>query len=125
MPVLIVLSRENPDPLYRQITDQVRDAIAAGDLAPGAKLPSIRDMARELDISVITVKRAYMDLETEGYIVTRPGLGSFVASVDRDRVRAEKLAELRRELSRLVAAAGKFGIGRAEIARLLNEVEES
>jgi len=76
--VFIVLSPESPDPLHKQVTDQVREAIAGGDVHPGDRLPSIREMAKELNISVITVKRSYMDLEREGLLVTRAGLGSFV-----------------------------------------------
>ncbi len=65
--------------MYLQIMEQIRQRIAVGDWAPGQELPSIRALAADLRVSVITVKRAYQDLETEGVIVTRHGKGSFVA----------------------------------------------
>ena len=71
MKLFIVISPLNPDPMYRQITDQIKDAIAAGTLKPETKLPSIREISKELKISMITTKRAYADLENEGYILTR------------------------------------------------------
>ena len=61
--MFIVVSPMNPDPMYKQVTDQIKHAIAAGDLAPETRLPSIREMSRELRISAITIKRAYADLE--------------------------------------------------------------
>ena len=79
--MFIVISPLNPEPMYKQVTDQVKDAIAAGTLKLEDKLPSIREMSKELKISMITIKRAYSDLESEGYIFTRPGLGSFVAGI--------------------------------------------
>jgi GntR family transcriptional regulator len=110
--------------MYKQVTDQVRDAIASGDLKPGEKLPSIREMAKALEISVITIKRAYLDLETEGYILTRAGLGSFVADVNRDRLRAEKLSEFKTELTRIVRTGEKFGISPDDVVQLVRRIEE-
>jgi GntR family transcriptional regulator len=123
--VPVAISPSNPDPLHKQVTDQLRDAVAAGELSAGTTLPSIRDLADELKVSVITVKRSYADLEAEGLIVTRPGLGSFVAQVDRERLRARKLAEVRAELTRTVASAKQFGITASDVARLLRELEEA
>ena len=122
--MFVVLSASNPDPMYKQVTDQVRDAIASGDLKPGEKLPSIREMAKALEISVITIKRAYLDLETEGYILTRAGLGSFVADVNRDRLRAEKLAQFKTELTRIVRTGEKFGISPDDVVQLVRRIEE-
>ena len=68
--MFIVISPLNPDPMYKQVTDQIKDAIADGTLKPEAKLPSIREMSRELKISEITIKRAYADLENDGFIIT-------------------------------------------------------
>ena len=73
--MFIVISQSDPDPMHRQVTDQVKDAIAKGTLKTGEKLPSIREMSKELKISPITIKRSYRDLEQEGYIITRAGLG--------------------------------------------------
>ena len=122
--MLITLSPSNPDPLYKQVTDQIQDAIGAGDLKPNEKLPSIRELAEALKISAITIKRAYLDLENEGYILTRPGLGSFVAEVRRESLRARKLAELRGELTRIVRTGAKFGISAGDLVGLIHQIEE-
>jgi GntR family transcriptional regulator len=118
----IAISKENPDPMHKQVTDQMRDAIAKGALPPGARLPSIREMARELAVSPITIKRAYGDLEREGYLIARAGLGSFVAGIDRERLRAEKVGEIRTEIARIAKSASAFGIPIAEIRRIVDEL---
>ena len=122
--MFITLSPSSPDPLYKQVTDQIRDAIATGDLAPGDKLPSIRELGRALDVSLITIKRAYQDLEAQGYILTRHGLGCFVDRVDREDLRAQKLRELEQELAGLLIAARKHGISKQDVADILSRVEE-
>lgn len=76
---LVTISQADPRPLYLQVKEQILHRIAAGDLAPGAELPSIRQLAADSRVSVITIKRAYLELELEGVIQTRQGLGSFVA----------------------------------------------
>lgn len=78
----INISQTDARPMYLQIMEQIRLRIAAGDWAAGKELPSIRALAADLRVSVITVKRAYLDLESEGVIVTRHGKGSFVADVN-------------------------------------------
>jgi len=120
----IAISPVNPDPLYKQVTDQIKDAIASGALGVGTRLPSIREMSRELGISPITIKRAYHDLENEGYIITRSGLGSFVAEVSREKMRVTKLTEIRRELARLVAEGERFGIPVGEIGEMIRDMKD-
>ena len=121
--MLIVLSPSHPDPMYKQVTDQIKDAIASGDLKPNDRLPSVREMSDALNVSAITIKRAYQDLETEGFILTRAGLGSYVAPVERDAPRERKLAELQEELRRLVRSSARFGITAGDIVRLTRQVE--
>ncbi|MBC8078756.1 MAG: GntR family transcriptional regulator, partial [Gorillibacterium sp.] len=87
----IVLSNSEPAPLYEQIKKQIMEQIVSGKLFPGEMLPSIRLLAKELEISVITVKKAYDDLESEGFIVTRPGKGSCVAAAGAEFIREMKL----------------------------------
>ena len=113
--MFIVISPQNPDPMYKQVIDQIKDAIASGTLKPETKLPSIREMAKELKISMITIKRAYADLENEGYILTRSGLGSYVADINRDNLRAEKLVEIRSELEKILHAAARYNISADDI----------
>ncbi len=119
--MLVRISPDNRDPLYKQVTDQLRDAIAAGRLARGAKLPSIREMARTLALSPITIRRAYADLERAGFIVTRAGLGSFVAGVSRDRLREDKAREIRTAIGRIARDAEAFGISIGELKRMIGE----
>ena len=122
--LFIVVSPLNPDPMYKQVTDQIKNAIASGTLQPEAKLPSIREMTRELKISEITIKRAYSDLENEGYIITRSGLGSFVANINRNKLRQEKLKEIRGEIKSILKAGEKFGISTGDIIALIKELKE-
>ncbi len=122
--MFIALSQSNPDPMYKQITDQIKNAVATGELKPGDKLPSIRELAEGLKTSAITIKRAYLDLETEGYILTRAGMGSFVNEIDRERLRNEKLAEYRAALTGILATGAKFGIGAGDLVRLIREIQE-
>ena len=122
--MLIVISPLNPDPMYKQVTDQIKDAIAEGSLKAEDRLPSIREMARELQISEITVKRAYADLESEGYILTRSGLGSFVAEINQEKWRQEKLAEIRGEIRKLLSIGKKFGIAAPELIKIIRDMEE-
>ena len=100
----INISQTDARPMYLQIMEQIRARIAAGDWPPGKELPSIRALAAALNVSVITVKRAYLDLENEGVIVTRHGKGSFVADVN------GLAGELKEEqLDEHLAAAAEIG----------------
>src|SRR5215470_14998824 len=86
------ISAASPGALYRQIIDAIKREVAAGRLAPGSPLPSFRALAEELLVSLITVKRAYEELEREGIIFRRQGLGTFVAERGHDRTRAVRRA---------------------------------
>ena len=119
--MFIVLSPLNPDPMYKQVTDQEKDAIAGGMLKPEDKLPSIREMTRELGISEITIKRAYTDLEHEGYLFTRSGLGSFVANISKEKMRNEKLEDIRLELRKILKSGEKFQISADHIIAFIQE----
>jgi len=124
MEMFIVISPLNPDPMYKQITDQIKDAIATGTLKPETKLPSIREMSKELNISMITIKRAYADLENEGLILTRSGMGSYIADINKDTLREEKLIEIRSELNKIRKTAAKFGISAEDIIQIVKESGE-
>ena len=123
--MFIVISPVNPDPLYKQVTDQVKDAIASGTLKPETKLPSIREMSKELKFSIITIKRAYADLEREGYIITRAGMGSFVAEVNKDTLRQERMAEIKADVEKILKRGKKFNISAADIIAIIEEIKES
>ena len=97
----IIISNASGKPIYEQITSQMKNLIMAGDLAEGQQLPSIRALANDLRISVITTKRAYADLETQGFIETVQGKGSFVAGGNMELLREERL----RHIEELLASA--------------------
>ena len=122
--MFIVISPLNPDPMYKQITDQIKNAIADGTMLPEAKLPSIREMSKELKISEITIKRAYADLESEGFILTRSGLGSFVADINIEKLREGKMEEIRKELNKIVKTSEKFNITSDDIVALIQKIGE-
>jgi len=122
--VFIVVSPLNPDPMYKQVADQIKDAIASGQLKPEDKLPSIREMSSELKISIITIKRAYSDLENENYIYTRPGMGSFVADINREKLRTEKLDEFGQEIKKLLKTGEKFGITADDVINIVKNIKE-
>ena len=103
----IILSQADSRPIYIQIMDEINRRVALGDWAPGFRLPSIRELAAELKVSVITVKRAYLELERSGVILTQQGRGSFVSEqINVDDVRQEELERHVEQAARLGAAMG-------------------
>ena len=120
----IVLSNSSDKPIYEQIASQIRHAIMSGELAPGEQLPSIRALATELRISAITTKRAYADLETQGFVETVPGKGCFVANNNLEILKEERLRLVEAALSRAVADARLAGIGKDELHEMLDLVFE-
>ena len=115
----IIISNSGDRPIYEQITSQIKSMIMAGRLKEGDPLPSMRTLAKELRISVITTKRAYEDLEREGFITTVVGKGSFVKAADLSLVREEKLKQIEKQLFKVVSLAGQSGIGRVEVEEIL------
>lgn len=105
MPLHVALSNRSGVPIYQQIVDQARGAILSGDLAEGEALPSIRGLARDLRISVITTTRAYSELAQLGYIVNVPGKGSYVQPRDAELVREHVLRQVEGHLASAVQAA--------------------
>ena len=110
----IILSNVDSTPIYDQIARQIREKIIAGELAPGDALPSMRLLAKELRISVITTKRAYEELERDGFLVTQTGRGSFVAPVSGARLREEQLRRAEEALAAAARAARQGGLTREE-----------
>ena len=110
----IILSNVDSTPIYEQIARQIREKIIAGELAPGDALPSMRLLAKELRISVITTKRAYEELERDGFLVTQTGRGSFVAPVSGARLREEQLRRAEEALAAAARAARQGGLTREE-----------
>ncbi len=115
----IVISNSSPKPIYEQITDQVKNKIITGELEAGDALPSMRLLARELHISVITTKRAYADLERDGFLETVAGKGCFVAAKNADFLREEQLRKAEEALQKAVDIAKRGGITLAELNEML------
>ncbi len=121
-PIDIILTNSGDVPIYQQIVDQIKGAVLRGELRADEPLPSIRLLAKELQISVITTKRAYEELESEGLIYTIPGKGSFVAGVDQHALRESKEQMLEEKAKELLAAAELLGLSRRELRAILNRV---
>ncbi len=115
----IIISNSGDKPIYEQITDQIKNMIMNGQLKEGMPLPSMRTLAKELRISVITTKRAYEELERDGFIVTMVGKGSFVRAADLSLVREEKLKQIESLLTEAVRVASTSGIERGEVVEML------
>lgn len=116
----LYISNSSGVPIYAQITEQIRAKILTGELKEGDALPSIRMLAKELRISVITTKRAYEDLEQAGFINTLPGKGSFVAVQNPEIHREEALRKVEEYLMEALEAARMGGIGPEEVRETLN-----
>ena len=106
-------------PIYDQIYSQIKAQIIAGKLAPGEALPSIRSLAKDLRISVITTKRAYDELEADGFLYTVAGKGCFVAEKNLDLIREQKLKELEDHLDAAVELAAQCGVSALELMEML------
>ena len=116
----IIISNSSGKPIYEQIADQVKEQIMAGALAAGDALPSMRLLAKDLRISVITTKRAYEELERDGFLENVPGKGCFVAPQNRELLREAQLRRVEDILTQAVDEARKGGIPLEELQELLN-----
>lgn len=115
----IIVSNSSSDPIYEQVARQIRSQILSGDLGEGDPLPSIRKLAQELQISVITTKRAYDELEKEGFIDTVGGKGSFVSVQNREFLREKKMKVIEEKLAEAVDLARLMGIDRESLVEML------
>lgn len=116
----IIISNAGGVPIYDQITRQMKGLILRGELQEGEALPSMRLLAKDLRISVITTKRAYEELERDGFIVTVPGKGCFVAQQDPELAREETLRRVEEHLTRAVEVARTGGVSLEEMTSTLN-----
>lgn len=120
----IIISGSSQKPLYEQIADQIKNQIIMGELEPGDALPSIRSLARELQISVITTKRAYQELENDGFIETIPGKGSFVSGENKELLREKRLRMLEKKLSEVITESRYLGISMRELKEMLDILDK-
>jgi GntR family transcriptional regulator len=115
----ILIANSSPDAIYEQIVRQIKSQIIAGDLPEGTALPSIRKLAQDLQISVITTKRAYDELEKEGFIDSVGGKGTFVAVQNAEFLREKRMKVVEETLARAVAEARMLGIGCDQLTEML------
>src|SRR5215217_6145053 len=115
------LSMDDPQPMYAQIESQLRDFILAGQLPPGTRLPSVRALAGYLACSVITTRRAYEDLEREGFIRTRQGMGSVVAEIPEEKMSAHRREPVEAAFREAVRAGRRAGLTEEELRNIIEE----
>lgn len=115
----IIISNSSDMPIYEQISSQIKKMILKGILEEGSSLPSIRGLAKDLQVSVITTKRAYDELEKEGFIETMQGKGSFVAIQNKDLIKEKKLKIIEEKLAEIVDESKVLGLEFKEIEEML------
>lgn len=120
----IIIRNTTNQPIYEQIYAQIKDQIIAGRLSPGEALPSIRALAKDLRISVITTKRAYDELEAEGFLYTVAGKGCFVAEKNLELVREGRLKEMEEHLSAAAELAVSCGVTADQVLETLRTLLE-
>ncbi len=116
----VLISNASPDPIYQQIVRQIKGQIISGELPEGSPLPSIRKLAHELQISVITTKRAYEELDKEGLIDTVGGKGTFVASQNQEFLREQRMKIIEGKLGQALAEARLVGMTTAELMEMVS-----
>ena len=120
----IIISNSSGQPIYEQICRQLKGAVASGKLRPGDPLPSIRNLARDLRISVITTKRAYEELARDGFIQTVAGKGSFVAQQNLELARESNLREIEQHLQAALELARQIALPTEELHNILTVLSE-
>ncbi|WP_058485025.1 GntR family transcriptional regulator [Defluviitalea phaphyphila] len=120
----IIISNFSQEPIYEQIVKQIKNMIIRGDLAENEKLPSIRSLAKDLQISVITTKKAYEKLENDGYIVTVQGKGSFVAAKNKELLKEMRLKIVEEKLAEAVDAGRSIELSLEEMQEMLKILYE-
>lgn len=120
----IIISNSSNEPIYSQLANQLRSYIIKGELKEGELLPSIRGLAKDLQISVITTKRSYDELEKEGFIETVPGKGSYVAVQNKELMKEKKLKIIEDKLLDVVKESRLMRFSKKEIIEILNILYE-
>lgn len=120
----IQINNSSNDPIYLQIKNQIKSQIISGDLQVGDKLPSIRFMAKELRISMITAKRAFDELEAEGFIDSVQGKGNFVARQNKELIREEYLKKIEERIQDIIEFSDIIGLSNKEIMQMIKSFLE-
>ncbi|MGE5628450.1 MAG: GntR family transcriptional regulator [Solirubrobacterales bacterium] len=120
----IIISNSSGEPIYEQITSQIKMNILNGELQEMEPLPSIRTLAQQLRISVITTKRAYEELEKEGFIFTMPGKGSFVSSQNKELLREKRLKIVEEKLQEAIIESRFLDLTKEDIINMVELLYE-
>ncbi len=120
----IIISNASGKPIYEQITEQIKEQIMSGELNEGDPLPSMRALAQQLRISIITTKRAYEELERDGFIESFTGKGSFVAARNKELFREENLRQIEQSLTFAVEKAKLCGVSYEELSEIIKMLFE-
>lgn len=120
----ILISNDSPVKLYEQIENAIKNEILNGNLKSGEMLPSIRMLAKELKVSIITTKRAYEELEKEGFIETVVGKGTFVSGTNSERLKEAAMAEMEGRLEEVIVSAKFLGLSLDECIEILKDLYE-
>ncbi|CAH8770813.1 GntR family transcriptional regulator [Paenibacillus dendritiformis] len=124
----IIISNASNDPIYIQIRNQIRQSILSGELRAGDSLPSIRQLAKDLQVSVITTKRAYEELEKEKLIDSVKGKGCFVSGANKDFIREQRMKQLEEKMMELIQESKELSMSQQDVIdhlTLLFEEEEA
>lgn len=116
----IIISNSSDEPIYVQVKNQIKNSIISGELKNGDKLPSIRVLAKDLEISVITTKSAYLELEKEGYVKTVPAKGIFVSNKNKSLIRDEQLKNIERLIASSIDIAKLSNISKEELISIID-----
>ena len=115
----ILIDNKNGTPIYDQIYTQIKNQILSGELEPDSALPSIRALAKDLRISVITTKRAYEELEKDGFLYTIPAKGCYVAPRNKELLREENLKKIEGHIDKILSLAAACGLSQADILEMV------
>ena len=120
----LIISNNSSSPLYEQLVEQIKHHILSDQLKPDELLPSIRMLAKELQISIITVKRAYEELESAGYVITIPGKGTYVSTTNKERLREARVNQIEEKLEEVVLASKAIDLQLEELIERLKLIYE-
>lgn len=115
----IIISNTSKDPIYQQIIKQIKEIVLKGELSEGDSLPSIRQLAKDLQISVITTKRAYEELENDGFIVSVVGKGSFIASQNKELLKERRIKIIEERLTEIIEESKFINLSKHELIEMV------
>ncbi|MDD6920035.1 MAG: GntR family transcriptional regulator [Eubacteriales bacterium] len=116
----IIISNSSQEPLYQQIKEQIKNAILREELSKGEMLPSIRNFANDINVSVLTIRRVYGELEEEGFVTSQAGVGTFVSASNLDLIRDAKYRLVEEQIQKIIKDARALNISKDELKEMMN-----